>query len=334
MSSDTEAHVRSLLSQMGNHLSDLTLSREPADRFNGDYNIKTLSTRLVFDQRAAGVVHIYASSRLRKMREALSVRFDLSPQELKTAVSEFLLWNLVDAHAMELPACTPKLHHWLPMCYTKKFASRVMTAKRAAIIQQVTFTPTGEVESTTGVRDTFFAHAKSEDGFYPARMEQFFGRIESTYAMNKVTTRAERSAWSDVALMAFFVVQAARNPDPVTRMVTHPYTAVKSVKPVFPRDHKGRIISEMFATLDAYQTPRVQYARECENLRFSPFFPPRVRVTVSGVTAAVFPLDPCTAMVITDQEISEVEAHRIAMRNAESMVRHAARTGKPLYGVE
>lgn len=320
MSETTETYVRSLLQTMGSEVDVIMANTQCSNRFlPRGFSFQSLSNRISLTYDIAAIVEVYAHQRLRVMRKALMQQYTvLTPEELKKKTTEFILWNLVSAHAMPLPTVLPKLHHWLPLCYTKRFASRLIPSSRAAIIQQVTFNKDGSVREHQSVRDTFFAHPKAEDGYYPARIEQFFSRVESRYSSLHLG-RADKSAWTEVTAFAFFLIQSARNPNPEGKR--------------FHRDHRANIISNIFSMLDAYERPYIQFARGCTNLWFSPFFPPRVRKTVAGITAAVFPMDPHMAMVVTDTEISDIEAHQIATRNAATMVRHAARVGKPLYGM-
>lgn len=318
MSGTAETYVRALLKTMATKVDAIVCNNVMTERLHSDYAMRALPGRITAPAPSSKVVEVYALQRLRGMRKRLLEQYTLSPEDLKRSTTEFLLWVLVASHSARLPSELPKLHHWLPLCYTKQFASRVMSSARAAIIQQVWFDADGNIQKTHGVWDTHFAHEKTEKGYYPARIEQFFGRVEAAYSSLSLNSE-DKNAWTEVVAFAFFLVQSVRNPDP------------KGV--YFRPDHRSSLIPNLFAAIDQYERPFISFARDCENLWFSPFFPPRVRKTVTGVMAAVFPMNPHTAMVVTDEEISDFEAHRIATSNAAAMVRHAVRKNKSLFGV-
>lgn len=327
-----EDYITSSLLKMADAIDTIMDSGIATETFSGRrFNLARLSDRLCGSPASVKhVAKVYAQHRMSAQRKRLLdiPAGNISPAQIKSNALDYILWNLIDSHCTPLPDVLPKVHHWLPLCYTKNFAAAGKSTRRhRTMIHAAEFDQQGNVTVANDVRDTTFAHAvqKGNKGYYPPYIEMFFGRIETYYAMcNDNQMNGKRSAYDEVVLFAFFVVQSSRNPQ-----------VSNTGEPVpFDREGISRIIPSIFEAMNFFETPYISLVSVRESLWFSPFFPPRTRVTANGVVAQSFTLTPRTAMVVTNREVSEREAGEIATANNQSLIAYAGRTGTVLYGID
>jgi hypothetical protein len=314
MSTPTENYARSLLHKMAEHVD--AIADEPVlTRKFARLSFNDLSSRLVMPTKIGGITDSYAAWRLANMRTRLRKEYSISGDELKRAAAELIIWSMVQTHSKSLSKERPLLHHWLPLCYTKAFAHEKLTSARGVRIAGIRFDADGDIVAKTLIKDTYFAHAKTAKGYYPPYLEKFFARIETFYGEEMNLGKVD-NAWTRVVMFAFFAVQSARHP----------------VKDSLKRNHISGLMQNVFATIDVFDDPHVSYANGCHNLLFAPFFPPRFRMTVNGVYAQVFPISPSQGVVITNAEIDESEAYRLAHASLESMKVRAGKQDEALFG--
>lgn len=283
------------------------------------------------------IAWLYARKRISSQRHTLrdlSV-YEIDSETLRREAVNFILWRMVEAHVTALPEQLPKIHHWLPVCYVRRFtAGGVRPARRGSVmVSAAYFNKEGQITASSYVRDPHFAHkAQHSRGFYNPHTEMFFGKVETAYgevvssSMSKPPSMKKRvnNAYTLVAAYAFFIVQSMRNPVSFDDGVA-----------IFANNRKNSIFMDgIFDRADELLAPNARVIHTTENLWFSPYFPPRTRVTAEGVRVHVFPMASSMALVVSDSRLSSSEARRVVDENNISMMRAAARHGHVLYGAD
>lgn len=317
------AHAYQVLSDALAHVEQVTAGAFPIQRRMMAGKIdSTLLQALSENKHRAAIMNSIAQARIANIRSTTRETRDIDPQALRQKAAEVLLWSLVVTRTRSIPAQIPLQHHWLPLCYTKAFSIR-NRKNRGVMVGQSFFNEAGKVSKERLVPDVFFAHEKTDTGYYHAHTEKFFSHIEGYYASERPDSQDSWSDWSSIVMFAFFAVQSARNPEP-----TRTHATAR-----FHKDHQSHIMQDMFDALDTFEAPHVSYVFNGLEFMFSPFFPPRVRILADGTRVNVYPISPERAFIVSSRPLSTDEANEIAARNNVAMVKHAIRTGQPLYGL-
>lgn len=320
--STTMDHAYGSLMKVMSLIEEATVGGQPVTLRMKSGKIDTgLLYALADNKHRAGIINKIAQARLYNLRRNTRNSRVLAPQALREAAAEMVLWSLVYTHTRPIPPQVPLLHHWLPLCYTKAFATRSRRG-RGVMVGKSFFGANDKVVQESLVPDVHFAHGRCEKGYYPIRMEKFFAHIEGHYGNERPQSQDMWSDWTSIVMLTFFAVQAARNPEPGSQAQAR-----------FHKDHNSHLIQNIFDALDSFEAPHVAYVFNGLEFMFSPFFPPRVRILADGTRVTVYPLSPETAFVVSSRHLSPDEAEQAATRNNDAMVRHAVRTRQPLYGL-
>jgi hypothetical protein len=299
------------------------LTDSPSKNFEKLYK---MSAERVF----AGHLTDYAMSRLGYLRSSTS-RLHNQPIEnmdIRHLVADLIFHQLVHGVAHRYSKSAPKVHHWLPVSYTRHFTPGPLPKKgerlRRCEVQTLSFIAAGSAIAGS-VNDRHFAHGVDEDGngFYHLSMEYFFCKIESGAAEARDKISDKRSGGNEgflyAALASFFIVQSVRNP--------HPDSKQFSIRTI------AGVIEALIEALDMVpevfvSAPKVQF-----RMAFTPYVPARVRKLTDGVRVLVFPLATSQAFTISDAPIARRKARTIALDSNVAVIKHARRTGSMIFGV-
>jgi hypothetical protein len=282
------------------------------------------------DRVFAGHLTDYAMARLGYLRSSSS-RLHNQPIEnmdIRHLVADLIFHQLVHGVAHRYSKGAPKVHHWLPVSYTRHFTPGPLPKKgerlRRCEVQTLSFISDGSAIAGS-VNDRHFAHGVDEDGhgFYHLSMEYFFCKIESGAAEARDKVSDKRSGGNEgylyAALASFFIVQSVRNP--------HPDSKQFSIRTI------AGVIDALIAALDTIpkifvSAPKVQF-----RMAFTPYVPARVRKLTDGILVLIFPLATSQAFTISDAPIARRKARTIAHDSNIAVIRHARRTGSMIFGV-
>lgn len=272
----------------------------------------------------------YACSRLAFLRNSAG-RLHNQPIEnmdISDLVADLIFHQLVHGVAYRYPKASPKVHHWLPISYTRHFAPGAVPKKgerlRRCEIQTLRFIPDGSAIAGT-VNDRHFAHGVDADGngFYHLNVEYFFCKIESAAAEARDKISDKRSGGNEgflyAALASFFIVQSVRNP--------HPDSKQFSIRTI------AGVIDALMEALENVPKIFVSAPKVGFRMAFTPYVPARIRKLVDGNRVLAFPLASNQAFTIADAPIGRKKARAIAHDSNHAVIKHAQRTGSMIFGV-
>lgn len=256
-----------------------------------------------------------------------------SKLEISTQVIDLIFHALVSSVGYRYPKINvPKVHHWLPISYTRAFAITKApvpgSRKRSCSIQGLTFTHEGEsIEKS--VSDSHFAHGVDADGngFYNLNAEYFFCKIESKFAESRQRAfhkdnrqKAKgKDIFPNVCLTAFFIVQSVRNP--------HPDSAQFSI-----RSFNG-VVEGLIAALEQVPTIYTMLASTNSRMAFTPYVPTRILRMTDGNRALIFPVGPHQALIVSDQQMIGRDVRKLAEGSNAAVISHARRNGSMVFGI-
>lgn len=278
----------------------------------------------------AGHLTDYSNSRLAFLRNS-TVRAHNQPIEnmdIARLVADLVFHHLAGAVAHRYTRSSPKVHHWLPVSYTRHFTPGAVPKKgerlRRCEIQALTFTHDGEsIEST--VNDRHFAHGVDADGkgFYHLNVEYFFCKIESSAAEAREKITDKKSGGNEgflySALASFFIVQSVRNP--------HPDSKQFSIRTI------AGVIDALMEALDSVPKIFVSAPRVQHRMAFTPYVPTRVRKMANGSVVFAFPMASNQVFTIASASLSRKKARAVAHASNSAVIKHARRTGSMIFGV-
>lgn len=282
------------------------------------------------DRVFAGHLTDYAMSRLGLLRSSSS-RLHNQPIEnmdIRHLVTDLIFHQLVHGMSHRYVKSAPKVHHWLPVSYTRHFTPGPLPKKgerlRRCEVQTLSFIADGSAIAGT-VNDRHFAHGVDEDGngFYHLSMEYFFCKIESAAAEARDKISDKKSGGNEgflyAALAAFFIVQSVRNP--------HPDSKQFSIRTI------AGVIDALIEALDTLpevfvSAPTVQF-----RMAFTPYVPVRVRKLIDGTRVLVFPLATRQVFTISNSPVARRSVRKIAFASNLAVIKHARRTRSMIFGV-
>lgn len=278
----------------------------------------------------AGKLTDYATSRLAFLRNH-TVRAHNQPIEnmdISHLVADLIFHQLSAAVAHRYMRGAPKVHHWLPVSYTRHFTPGAVPKKgerlRRCEIQALSFTNDGEsIEST--VNDRHFAHGVDADGkgFYHLNVEYFFCKIESSAAEAREKVSDKKSGGNEgflyAALASFFIVQSVRNP--------HPDSKQFSIRTI------AGVIDALLEGLESIPKIFVSAPKMQGRMAFTPYVPTRVRKMADGNVVFAFPLASNQAFTISEVPIARKKARTLAHASNQAVIKHAKRSGTMIFGV-
>jgi hypothetical protein len=310
-----ERHFRALEAAMN---IEGQLKGSPSENFD---KLHKFSEDRIF---AASLMN-YGHGRISMLRAGLDASLEHAPQiDYFYEVIDFIFHNLCASVSHRyIRNSAPKVHHWLPVSYTRHFATS-SKGRKAGPIHCVKFSKNGQMFGTD-VTDRHFAHAKESngDGFYHLSMEKFFCLVEMK--MGEARTKLELGGkhpenFSSVTTAAFFIVQSVRNPSP-----GHESFSIRNI---------GGVVAALIEVIEKFKKIHCIFAvpQNRKKLVFTPYVPTRIRVLSDGTRAVYFPFAPNRGFIITDRVILNNTAMKIVEESNIAVVNHARRTASLIYG--
>lgn len=278
--------------------------------------LENLHTVMQEDRKAADRVTSYALF-LRQMVKDESTRV-AEGDDIKSLVVQQFFSQILSAMAHKYKNDAPKRHHWLPVAYILAFGSKGKTTKDRANVSGVAF-HNKEVISMT-VKDVQFAHNSYKDGYYPLPLENFFSRIEASYADNRNSLMKNSiQPMTPIALSAFFIIQSLRNPHPSTGL--------------FPVHDIQSTLTSLILLLNKLDSIHTYIVPSKRKLSFSPYIPTRAKLFQDGSKAYYLPATPRQAIILSDKAIGHDVAQKTAKELHESFIAYARRNNGVIFGV-
>lgn len=282
------------------------------------------------DRVLAGYLTDYSMSRLAFLRSSTSRLHNrpIEEMDIKDLVTDLIFHQLVQGMAHRYMKSEPKVHHWLPVSYTRHFTPGPKPKKgerlRRCDVQTLSFIADGSSIAGT-VNDRHFAHGVDEDGngFYHLSMEYFFCKIEGAAAEARDKISDKNSGGNEgflySALAAFFIVQSVRNPHPDSK-----HFSIRTIAGVIDALIDALdMVPEVFVS-----APTVQF-----RMAFTPYVPVRVRNLTDGTRVLVFPLATRQVLTISSAPVNRRKVRKIAYAANLAVIKNAQRTHSMIFGV-
>jgi hypothetical protein len=278
----------------------------------------------------AGYLTDYAGAKLAYLRGSTSRLHNQAIENMNIAdlVTDLIFHQLIHGVSYRYSKSEPKVHHWLPVSYTRHFTPGPKPKRgerlRRCDIQTLKFIHDGTAIAGT-VNDRHFAHGVDEEGngFYHLSVEYFFCRIEAGAAEARDKTSEKNAGGNEsylyAALAAFFIVQSVRNP--------HPDSKQFSIRTI------SGVIDALIEALDNLPKIFVSAPKTHFRMAFTPYVPTRIRKLADGNTVFAFPLASHQAFTIAEVPITRKTARVIAQHSNDAVIKHARRTGSTIFGV-
>lgn len=317
------------------HFRALESAMNIEGQLSGSVSEKFETLLKLADDRAFGsILSEYGGSRwmfLRNLSAVIPAREEIERRDISSQVIDLIFHQLVVAVSYRYyhTPSIPKIHHWLPISYTRHFTGQVEPKKglrnRRAEIQAITFTADGESIETT-VSDRHFAHGvdAAGNGFYHLNVEYFFGKIEAAAAeardkMSVKVAGGANESFFYAATAAFFIVQSVRNP--------HPKSKQFSIRTL------SGVIEALIEALNHVPAIYSSAPRVNVRLAFTPYVPARIRELANGNRIYSFPMSSNRAFVVSKHPISRRSARGQAQASNRAVIHQARKTSSMIFGI-
>lgn len=219
----------------------------------------------------------------------------------------------------------PGVHHWLPICYARRFDARQpenYKKLRSHKSRSVGVSYLGAKAKRVVHQNLTFAHEKTvHGGFYQGQLEWFFSLIEANYAEAEHAIRrgAGLSSFSAVSLTAMMLVQQLRAPAKDGRFKVRDFNQFVTQLPKLVKNIVG------------YRAIVVESELP---LPFTAKNPVRSRVLANGELTYSFPLSSHLVLVLSQSKLNKATQQRIVVGGRAAVIATARRKKRTLYGVE
>ena len=227
-----------------------------------------------------------------------NIRNDEDVKDLVSAmVLRAMIHGLCDNPAR---ASLPKLHHWVPVCYMRRFRGNktsnggnkyTLKAKISVANRPMAFS----------VFDRQFAHPVINDqGYNDHRVEAFYSMIEGLYS--STFTKEHQEVFSRVAVSSFAIIQSVRSPHPSNGFI--------------PGD-VASVFGATLAMLDRWDHIYASPYHSDVPVAFLPYVPARVHQYADGSQSICFPVEVTTQFVLSSAPISDAQVENMVGRHMD-----------------
>jgi len=310
--------------EMNRYLTALELTFNLTDMpLEVPQKFEALNSLMIKDPSLREKVSNYAQAQA-KLLTSQTIKGDPFSLDMKSDVIYYLTMTLISRLGSSKSAHSPKVHHWLPLCFIKKFRGSKVPNSRNYTVKSLRFTDSGVFQEE--VIDTFFAHGIDEEGngFYNLSVESFFSVIEALYleSTQKLTNpnQYKGARYVDlVRLYGFFLSQAVRNPRPELN--------VKSIRTI------NGFVNSLITMIDYVETPRGHFIQTDYDLFFTPYVPQREIKMSDSNHALVFPTSSRAAFIVSDVPLISEKAQNAVKTSQNSTLLEAKKNKLSIYGV-